>query len=81
MARVFISYSSTDRVYVEKLAAHLESQGATVWFDHHLDTGENWLEGIKREIETCDVMVVVMTPRADSSPARRRSRQRCRRRV
>jgi nucleotide-binding universal stress UspA family protein len=67
VGHVFISYSRDDRAYVERLAAHLEAAGVDVWFDYEIGSGERWSTVIERKIETCDAMIVVMSPAARSS--------------
>jgi peptidyl-prolyl cis-trans isomerase A (cyclophilin A) len=67
VGHVFISYSRSDRAYVEKLAAHLEATGLDVWFDYDIPTGDRWSSIIKRKIETCDMMIVVMSRAAEES--------------
>jgi hypothetical protein len=64
---VFVSYSQVDRAYVDALAAHLQSAGLRVWYDHSIATGEGWAETIHEQIDTCAAFIVVMTPAAESS--------------
>jgi raffinose/stachyose/melibiose transport system substrate-binding protein len=65
---VFVSYQhGTDGGYVDRLAAYLTGNGIPVWFDREIVTGDRWLEVIRRQIDTCSAMVVVMTPQAEAS--------------
>jgi hypothetical protein len=64
---VFVSYSRSDRVYVDLLAAHLTQQGIPVWYDHALGAGDRWDKIIRDQIDTCAAFVVIMTPDADES--------------
>jgi TIR domain len=67
MGHVFISYSRHDRAYVDRLAAHLKDQGEGVWYDREIASGDRWSTVVKRQIETCDAMIVVMSPTAETS--------------
>lgn len=50
MGYAFISYRHDDRAFVERLANQLENAGASVWFDHHLDLGEEYFQfEVRRE--------------------------------
>jgi TIR domain len=61
MADVFISYSKADRLLVEQLAAYLESEGWSVWWDRSLTAGETWRDEIARELAKARVALVVWT--------------------
>jgi nucleotide-binding universal stress UspA family protein len=64
---VFISYSHAhDGAYVELLAAHLEQEGVTVWFDRDIVTGDRWDEVIREKIDTSVGVIVVMSPAAEA---------------
>jgi hypothetical protein len=64
---VFISYSRTDRGFVQRLAAFLTAEGIAVWFDNSIETGERFARIIQRQIDTCPAVIVVMTPAAMAS--------------
>jgi hypothetical protein len=64
---VFVSYSSDDRGYVGRLAAHLQGAGIDVWYDHRIAPGQQWEDVIRGQIEECGVLMVVMTPSAHES--------------
>ncbi|MBB5874213.1 hypothetical protein F4553_007647 [Allocatelliglobosispora scoriae] len=65
---VFISYSHAhDGPYVEKLTAYLVSAGVPVWYDKEIISGTRWHEVIKEQIDTCSVLIVVMSPAAEES--------------
>src|SRR5262249_12464040 len=38
-----------------------------VWFDNGVPSGDRWRHIIQRSLETCEVVLVVMTPEADAS--------------
>lgn len=65
--QVFISYSSTDRPYVQRLAQYLQSFGLRVWYDPHIAVGEQFAKTIEREIDTSVAVIVVMSPAAAAS--------------
>lgn len=64
---VFISYSRTDRGFVQRLAVFLTTEGIAVWFDNSIETGERFARIIQRQIDTCPAVIVVMTPAAMAS--------------
>jgi parallel beta-helix repeat protein len=59
---VFISYSRTDRPYVEKLAAHLSRAGIPVWYDYEIVAGDRFASVLQAQIDTCAAFLVVLTP-------------------
>ncbi|MBV1855848.1 toll/interleukin-1 receptor domain-containing protein [Catellatospora tritici] len=59
---VFISYSRSDRAYVDELAAHLKGAGAQVWYDHGLVAGDRFAAVIQEMIEQASAFVVVLSP-------------------
>lgn len=67
MADIFISYSRTDRDYVDKLRVELDSYGLEAWWDSHISTGDRWLATIEREIRQCRAMILIMSPDARES--------------
>jgi hypothetical protein len=64
---VFISYGRSDRRYVERLAAHLQAVGFTVWWDHQVEPGDSFGRGIQDAIGRCALFVPVLTPDAVTS--------------
>lgn len=43
MGHVFISYSTQDRTYAQRLAKKLRDEGIEVWIDNaEIQSGENW---------------------------------------
>src|SRR5262245_14876504 len=61
MADVFISYSKVDRLLVEQLAAYLETEGWSVWWDRSLTAGDAWRDEIATELAKARAAVVVCT--------------------
>lgn len=60
MAHVFISYHRVVKEQVVKLAAHLEQNGLTVWYDDYINAGE-FKPQIRKNIEAADVFLVLIT--------------------
>jgi tetratricopeptide (TPR) repeat protein/TolB-like protein len=58
MASIFLSYAHEDRRCAEMLARVLESDGHSVWWDRHLDGGEEFSAEIEAALDQCDVVVV-----------------------
>lgn len=65
--KIFVSYNHNDRGYVQKLQESLHERGFDVWFDGLIGYGENWAESIEKNLETCDIVLAILTPRSASS--------------
>ena len=65
---VFVSYSREDQAYVDRLVGLLRDRGAEVWLDYLINYGQHWATVIEERIETCALVLVVMTPRSKASP-------------
>ena len=61
MADVFISYAKTDRPLALKLAAMLEAEGWTTWWDTSLTTGENFRNEIMTQLARARAVIVIWT--------------------
>ncbi len=59
MADIFISYSREDRDRVTALAAALESEGYSVWWDHNLSAGGRFVTEIEEQIDAARIVLVV----------------------
>lgn len=59
MADIFVSYASEDRERVAPIAAYLESQGWSVWWDRRLDAGTSFDREIERELDAATCVLVV----------------------
>jgi hypothetical protein len=67
--RIFISYSSTDRDWAQKLAVSLQRQGHDVFFDKDsLRAGDNWETQILGSLQDCDHLIVLWSKNAKDSP-------------
>jgi len=61
MADIFISYSMPDRGKVVMLAAYLESEGWSVWWDNKLAAGDAFRDDIARELNAARAVIVIWT--------------------
>jgi esterase/lipase superfamily enzyme len=67
--KIFISYVSGDKEFVEELRAALESAGFPVWADYgHPREGTTVVPEIERAIEDSARMIVVLSPDSVRSP-------------
>ncbi|MBN2304089.1 MAG: TIR domain-containing protein, partial [Anaerolineae bacterium] len=63
MARIFISYSRADEEFAKKLKTDLERLGADIWVDvESIPAGTDWSNEIQGGLDTCDVMILVVSP-------------------
>jgi hypothetical protein len=68
MAEIFLSYSSSDKPFVRKLAEDLRSRGHSVWLDEwEIKVGECIPTRIEAGLEESEFVVLVMSQRACSS--------------
>ncbi len=67
MADIFISYSSTDKTVVKRLAAVLEERGWSVWWDRQIPIGQQYDTVIEQELRQSRCVVVVWTQRSVAS--------------
>ena len=61
MADIFISYSKADRDKVVMLAAYLESEGWTVWWDTNLAVGDTYRDEIMKQLAAARAVIVLWT--------------------
>lgn len=67
MADIFISYKKEDRKVTEALAAALEAEGLSVWWDNALNPKSAWDAMIEQEIAAARKVLVLWSPRAVKS--------------
>lgn len=67
MGYIYISYSHKDGDFVQKLAGTLEQEGFDVWVDERLDYGSDWPMEIQKQLDYCDALILVMSPRSQAS--------------
>jgi hypothetical protein len=66
--RVFICYSSKDKLFVRKLARDLRAHGLEVWFDEWaMFPGDSLYERIEQGIRTSGWFVIVLSPNSVQS--------------
>jgi hypothetical protein len=70
--RVFVSYAKSDREFALSLTSQLVKQGHRAWIaDDELYPGDNWPLEIGKALETCDAMVVILSPNSGKSESQR----------
>ena len=62
MSKVFISYSSKDREFVERLVRDLSSHGINVFYDQLVTPGESWAAALATAIESAEFLLVALSP-------------------
>src|ERR1700680_719599 len=68
--RIFISHSSTDLPFVHKLADDLQhalGNERAVWYDAHLEGGDQWWRKIVEELRCSTIFLIVCSPTAMTS--------------
>jgi hypothetical protein len=58
---IFISYSKDDRTKARLLAAFLEAEGYSVWWDTSLLSGDNFRKVIMEELAKARAAIVIWT--------------------
>jgi hypothetical protein len=66
VAKVFVSYASNDRNFVDRLAAALDLAGHEVWFDRDLNAG-SFRDQILAQLTQAEVAIVVWSARSKQS--------------
>ncbi len=64
---VFISYSSRDKVLLEKVVKALRQAHEQVWLDEELSGGEAWWRKILEQIRDCEVFVAALSKNSSES--------------
>jgi len=61
--RVFISHSSTDKVWAQEFANSLQQRGLEVWFDSNaIRPGQSWRKEVEKGLRESSVIVLLVTP-------------------
>lgn len=81
MGQIFISYNRSDTEYAHQLADVLEKRGFNVWIDARLDYGTQWPQELQKQLDACDALIVIMTPRSFESEWVQSELQRARRKL
>jgi len=67
--RVFLSHSTRDKAFVEKLAAAMTASGFTPWFcEVDIEKGSNFVAEISKGLKQTDLTLLVWSPDAANSP-------------
>jgi adenylate cyclase len=61
VADIFISYSKQHPQPTRDVAAYLESQGYSVWWDTNLTSGEIFSDIIEQELDAAKAVIVIWT--------------------
>jgi formylglycine-generating enzyme required for sulfatase activity len=64
---IFLSYAREDLTKAKQLAASLEKQGWTVFFDRTIPPGKTWRQFIGKKIDECRCMVVAWSTHSVNS--------------
>ena len=64
MASLFLSYSRDDISRVAPLAAALDRDGHTVWWDRQISGGQEFADAIEQALKSADVVIVCWTSRS-----------------
>lgn len=65
---IFISYSSVDRIYAEKLAHDLRTWGVSVWWDEwEIKVGDSLTTKIQQALTSSAWLAVILTPNSVNS--------------
>jgi hypothetical protein len=67
VADIFISYSKQHPQTTRDVAAYLESEGYSVWWDTDLKAGERFGDVIDRELDAAKAVIVIWTARSVAS--------------
>lgn len=67
MAGIFLSYARDDQSAAEALARVLEGAGHEVWWDRHIDSGDDFAAEIEAALEKADIVLVVWSKRSVKS--------------
>ncbi len=63
--KMFISYSKSDKAYLEELKTQLaplrRQQLLQIWDDTNLQPGEEWDAAIRRELKTADIIILLVS--------------------
>lgn len=63
----FLSYRRTDQMLAQLLVTALEARDARVWWDAHIEGGEDWREAIVANLEISQALVILFSEACNSS--------------
>ncbi len=62
MADIFISYSSEDREFADKIAQDLKKNGYNTFYDKEILPGEEWENRLNHELQKAKNLIVILSP-------------------
>jgi hypothetical protein len=63
----FLSYSSGDKKFAERLRKELTKEGLSVWWDESTAPGERWQQRIEKAIRSSESILVLVGDRVDEA--------------
>jgi hypothetical protein len=67
-AKVFLSYASGDREFATRLSNNLLKYNVDLWLDiYRVDPGKSWARQIGEALDTCEVMLLILSPTSVAS--------------
>lgn len=63
----FLSYRRTDQALARQLVEALRARGGRVWWDEHIEGGEDWREVIVANLEVSQTLVILFSDACNSS--------------
>ena len=64
---IFISYRRSDQAIARALVADLEKQGLSVWWDQHIEGGDDWRDAIVAGLESATALVILFSEDCNAS--------------
>ena len=64
MSEIFVSYKAEDRARVRPLVDALQADGLSLWWDAHIDGGDEWRESIQQNLADARCVIVVWSKRS-----------------
>ncbi|MCX9077117.1 MAG: toll/interleukin-1 receptor domain-containing protein [Candidatus Methanoperedens sp.] len=64
MSHIFISYAHSDKAHLDRLVAwlhHNEFDARQIWYDQHIEGGNNWRDEITTALDEAFVVLVIVT--------------------
>ena len=67
MSDIFISYTKTDHALALRLAAFLEAEGWTVWWDNSLGAADLYRDEIMKQLAAARAVITIWSPNSIKS--------------
>jgi hypothetical protein len=63
LKKVFLCHSSSDKLFVDRLASDLEKVNIGVWYDKwEIKVGDSLIEKIQEGLENNDYLAIILSP-------------------